>query len=192
MDKVWATNKKNGAFLHLHAPYTPVMENYLAERKCVNFFIKRDPRDQIVSLLNHYKYIQLNDKALEVLPSDEEKLLYMIQKKSRAYAAHFMGWLHSPVCCVLDFNKLMGEHGGSATDADAMQEMRKIANALQLDLPDSYLLEVYKRNFGKGWSFFKGKTATWKEYFNADHIAVIKNEIGDLLIELGYEKDLNW
>lgn len=192
MDLVWETNKKKGTFLHLHAPYSPTMEIYLAEQNCINFFIKRDPRDQIVSLLNHYKNIHFNDREVELIPTDDERLLYMIKKESRAHTIHYMNWLNSPLCCILDFEKLMGSHGGTATQEDALKEMRKIAAALQLDLSDRDLQNVYKKHFGKGWNFFKGIVGTWKEYFNEEHKALIKEEIGDLLIQLGYEKNLNW
>jgi len=103
-----------------------------------------------------------------------------------------MNWLSSPVCCVLDFNKLMGEHGGACTNADAMKEMKKIAKALQLNVSEAYLKTVYQKSFGVGWSFFKGKVGVWREYFNDEHKVAVKEEIGDLLIQLGYEKDLDW
>jgi hypothetical protein len=93
---------------------------------------------------------------------------------------------------VLEFEKLMGEHGGAATHADAIAEMRKIATALELNVPDSYLEEVYNRNFGKGTAFFRGKVGSWKDYFNDRHKKAVKKEIGDLLIQLGYEKDDHW
>ena len=180
------------AFLHTHPYYSHELESCLAENKHVNFFVKRDPRDIIVSLLNHYKYINFNDKFVEQITTDDERLLYMISYMLRNLTLGYMGWLNSPVCCVLDFNMLMGSHGGAATDADALIELRKIAYALRLDLPDSYLVNVYKKHFGSGYSFFKGKTSSWKNYFNSEHVAATKEVIGDLLVELGYEKDLNW
>ncbi len=183
---------KKGTFLHLHAPFSPVIENYLLERNCINFFVKRDPRDQIVSLLNHYRHIHLTDKNLESIASDEDRLLLMILKNLRRRTKNFMGWLTSPACSVLDFNKLMGAHGGAATDADALGEMRKIAATLGLTISDAKLETVYRACFGHGWSFFRGKVGSWKEYFNETHKAAVKEEIGDLLIELGYEKNINW
>lgn len=192
MDLVWQTNKGKGSFLHLHAPFSQTMENYLANEGYINFFVKRDPRDQIVSLLNHYKHINYNDKEVELLPSDDEKLLYLIKKYSKAHTTHYMGWLSSPVCCVLEFEKLMGSHGGTATDADALLQMRAIASALRLDLSDEYLSTVYRKSFGTGWSFFSGTVGSWKRYFNDEHKALVKQEIGDLLIQLDYEKNYEW
>src|SRR5581483_9665851 len=98
----------------------------------------------------------------------------------------------SPTACVLDFAKLMGAHGGAATDSDALGEMRKIASALHLDISDATLQAAYVASFGHGWSFFRGKVGTWKEVFKEEHKIAVKEEIGDLLIELGYEKDLHW
>jgi hypothetical protein len=192
MDEVWEANSKKGTFLHLHAPYTVAMESYLRTKNCINFFIKRDPRDQIISLLNHYKYIHCNDKEAGLIASDDERLLYMIRKDLRLHTLHYMGWISSPVCCVLDFSKLMGSHGGVAGDFDALKEMRKIAQALKLPLPNRELKEVYQKHFGKGWNFFKGKVGVWQEYCSQEHKVAMKQEIGDLLIELGYEKNLDW
>jgi hypothetical protein len=86
----------------------------------------------------------------------------------------------------------MGAHGKAATDADALEEMRKIATTLKMDLSDAYLERLYKKHLGKGWSFFKGKVGSWRDYFKEEHKAAVKEEVGDLLIELGYEKDYNW
>ena len=192
MDHIWKINKQQGTFLHVHPPYSVVLEEYLAKRHCINFFVKRDPRDQIVSLLNHYKNIHFNDQSIKQISSDDERLVCMIKKQLRKQTLCFMGWLDSPVCCVLDFSRLMGSHGGAATDEDAIGEMRKIANALGMNCTNAYLKRVYEKSFGSGRFFFKGKVGSWKEYFNEEHKAVVKEEIGDLLIELGYENDYNW
>ena len=192
LNSVWESNQKQGSFLHLHAPYSAAIEAHLIEKKCVSFFIKRDPRDQIVSLLNHYKHINWNDKAVELIPTDDERLLYMIEGQLRACTLSFMGWLTSPVCCVLDFRKLVGKFGGAATEAEAIEELRKVATILRLTISDNHLRRVYKKHLGTGWNFFKGKVGSWRDYFNEAHKAAAKREIGDLLIELGYEKDYDW
>ena len=40
--------------------------------------------------------------------------------------------------------------------------------------------------------FRKGKAGDWANHFTEDHKAYFKDKFGDLLIQLGYEKDLNW
>lgn len=192
MERVWNETKRKRAFLHLHAPYSLTMENYLTEKKYINFFVKRDPRDQVVSLMNHYKYVDKNNKSLNDLPSDEEKLLFLIQTRLKNTVLSFKGWMQSPLCCVLDFHKLMGSHGGDATDREALEELKKIAKALSIQLTDVHLLILYKKHFGKGWNFFRGKVGAWRDYFNEEHKTATKKEIGHLLIELGYEADDQW
>lgn len=192
MDLVWQECENKNAFLHLHPPYSITLERYLAEKGAITFFVGRDPRDQIISLLNHYKNIDFIDKHVEKISSDEERLLFMIQHRMRHFTLSFKDWTKSPLCCVLDFSKLMGSHGGAATDADAIGELRKIANALQQDLSDESLEQIYQKYFGHGWSFFKGKVGAWKDYFTEPLKDATKKAVGDLLIELGYEKDYNW
>ena len=38
----------------------------------------------------------------------------------------------------------------------------------------------------------KGKKGGWKNFFQEEHKQAFKKIAGDLLIELGYETDLNW
>jgi DNA gyrase/topoisomerase IV subunit B len=38
----------------------------------------------------------------------------------------------------------------------------------------------------------KGVSGDWKNYFNEEAKDIFKRHAGDLLIKLGYEKDLNW
>lgn len=192
VEEIWETNAKQESFLHFHTHYTKEMESYLIKKKAIVFFVKRDPRDQIISLLNHYKKIKFLDQEVEKISSDSERLMYMIRKKMRDSTRAFKGWLSSPICCVLDFNKLMGSHGGAATNEEAYSEMYKIASALDLNLSDEELQKVYTKNFGKGRAFFSGKVGSWRDNFSEQHKIAVKEEIGDLLIELGFEKDLNW
>lgn len=37
-----------------------------------------------------------------------------------------------------------------------------------------------------------GKPSKWREYFEPNHKALFKEKFGNILVELGYEKDMNW
>jgi len=50
--------------------------------------------------------------------------------------------------------------------------------------------KILPRGFSS--NFRSGKVAGWKEELSASHIKTCKELMGDALIELGYEKDLNW
>jgi len=192
MEEVWQVNCEKGTFLHLHAPYTQAMEAYLLQKGCLNVFIKRDPRDQIISLLNHYKFIRCNDEEIGQIAEDDQKLAALIKKHLKEHTIHYMNWTRSPACITLDFEKLMGAHGGFAEDEEAIDELKKMADALEMKLPREQLKILYQAHFGHGYSFFKGKVGAWREYLSEEHKTLVKEEIGDLLITLGYEQDLNW
>jgi hypothetical protein len=40
--------------------------------------------------------------------------------------------------------------------------------------------------------FRKGVAGDWHNYFKPEHVAKFKELLGDRLIDLGYEKDLEW
>jgi hypothetical protein len=44
----------------------------------------------------------------------------------------------------------------------------------------------------KTQTFHKGKIGSWRTHFNNRHKEAFKRVAGDLLIELGYEQNLNW
>lgn len=101
------TNHNQGTFLHFHTPYTAEMENFLVKKNTIVFFVKRDPRDQIVSLLNHYEKFNFINKTVEKIPTDDERLLYMIRDMMRHQLLAYQRWLTSPICCVLNFNDFL-------------------------------------------------------------------------------------
>lgn len=60
-----------------------------------------------------------------------------------------------------------------------------------------YGLEVVERNSLKNKSkkdkhIRSGKPGEWKTYFKPEHKKLFKKNLGELLIELGYEKNFNW
>lgn len=193
MDTLWRLTGKSNQFLACHAPYTNTMDEYMHLRGATIFFIARDPRDQIISLLNHYKKHGFQGhNSIEQMPTDEERLLVMIKTMLRSNLINYMGWSHSSSVCVLSFEKLMGAYGGRYSFSEALGEMQKITNALELNVSDKELDHIYRSCFGKSRTFFRGKVGVWQEIFTQEHKLAIKEEIGDLLIKLGYENDLNW
>ena len=186
-------------FLATHAPYTPEMESILLKRNCIVFYVIRDPRDYVISLINHR-----GASGADVIVDRWFKELNMSQKirhtivgtawynSTRTVCDKFMPWRNSPVCCVLRFEKLVGPHGGSCTKEEQIAELRKIANALNLKVTDKYLLRIFNESFGTGSTFRTGTTGNWKKYFSEEDKTLFKQLLGDVLIELGYEKDYNW
>ncbi len=95
-------------------------------------------------------------------------------------------------CRILSFEKLIGPSGGCCTEEEHLAELRKIARFLELEISDEKLLEVFSSVYGTGPTFRRAKTSVWRESFNEKIKDVFKKNVGDLLIELGYEESDEW
>lgn len=194
--------QNQGDFLVTHAPYSIALENTLKERNGLVFFLIRDPRDWIISVIKHPPISgvdifgqPIGDTSFVNLSFDD-KISFILTGTSAYYSAFeiltkFLPWMNSPVCCTLRFEALLGPRGGH-TQQEQLIELRKITKALQLEVCDEILLTAFEDSFGTGGMFLKGKAGTWKNHFKPDHKIAFKNLLGGLLIELGYEKDNNW
>jgi len=199
LDKIHNSN----AFLVTHAPYSEEMESVINKRNGIVFFLIRDPRDWVISVIKHPPISgvdiyggPIGDHTFQSLDMSQ-KINTVIDGTPFYYSGRevfnkFLPWLNSSTCCVLRFEALLGPKGGSYSENDQIVELRKIANALHLDVTDKQLLEAFDASFGKGIIFTKGKAGTWKEYFSQENKNNFKQHLGDILIELGYEKDYNW
>lgn len=194
---------ENENFFVTHASFSIEMEKILKERNYVVFFLIRDPRDWIISVLNHTggSGVDLygnphNEKHFAALATND-KIEYVIRGTGIYYSAleafeKFIPWISSPICCPILFEKLLGPKGGLFSEKEQIAELRKIADALHLNISDQKLLENFNESFGEEGSFFKGKPGVWKDYFDEDLKDLFKEYFGSLLIELGYEKDSEW
>ena len=85
----------------------------------------------------------------------------------------------------------------------------KVLDFYEIKMSDKNILKIIEQSKGKGtmkenmnaaqilpWghssNFRSGKIGNWKSEFSDTHINRCKNLMGEILIELGYEKDLNW
>lgn len=190
-------------FLVTHAPFSLEMEAVLKERNSLVFFLIRDPRDWVISVIKHPPISgvdiyggPLGDPYFLSLDTNQ-KIDYIIQGTPWYYSVSevydkFLPWMNSPICCALRFEALLGSQGGAYSEKEQMAELRKIANALHLEVSDEELLKAFHASFGKGAIFSKGKSGVWKEYFTEEHKELFKQLFGDILIKLGYEQDYHW
>lgn len=195
--------KENNDFLVTHAPFSEEIESNLMQRNCIVFFLIRDPRDWVISVIRHPPISgvdifggPIGDRRFLSLDVNQ-KIDYIINGTSEYYSISevydkFLSWRESPICCSLCYEALLGTRGGIYSEKEQMVELRKIANALQLDISDEMLLEAFEKSFGVGTVFSKGKASSWKEYFKEEHKKAFKEKFGNVLIELGYENDYNW
>lgn len=193
---------KNSFFV-THAPYSEEMENLLKERNAVVFFLYRDPRDWVISVINHPPISgvdlyggPIGDKYFTTLNKDQ-KVNFIVRGTQQYYSAYeafskFLPWMNSSVCCPIRFEALLGPKGGRYSEEAQLAELRKIAKALNLNTSDEALLDAANSSYGKGIVFSKGKAGTWKEHFNEKNKNLFKKDFADILIDLGYEKNYTW
>lgn len=170
-------------------------------------FIYRDPRDQIVSSAFFFKDYLKNPKAVAMemhnLITDFmydsclwwDYVVFMghdrpENKNINSFYRAQLGWLKSPQVYCTSFEKLVGPRGGGFLELQ-LREIRNIANHLGIRVTDEQIRYIADQLFGR-FTFREGKIGAWRDHFSNDHRALFKALTGNLVIELGYEKDLAW
>lgn len=181
--------------------------NFISTKKPKCIFIYRDPRDQVVSFAYHIKKnggipeadMPL-DKLISLLITDNQFLQtyggfeahYMNNIKTIAdYYALFLPWKNNLDVYTTTFEKLVGPLGGGRIQ-DQLYEISIIAQYLDIPISYSEIISIKETLFGDTFTFRSGKIGAWKQHFTHEHIAAFKEVAGQLLINLGYEKDLIW
>jgi len=183
------------------------------------FFIYRDPRDQLISLIYHAKKrvesYENNPKLFETIKSfleyknlSLEEIIPKLINEGSSYYDHYgiidkptMGilefynsylpWKNIDNVCTVKFENLIGSQGGG-NDNLQKNEIQKIANHLKINLNENEIKQIATNLFGNTNTFRQGKINSWKNYFKQQDKESFKKNAGNLLINLGYEKDLNW
>lgn len=174
-------------------------------------FIYRDPRDQVVSLA-HFMRHHFNTWVASKLPLNEiisrlivdySTIYYTEGKdswndpvlKTIGGVANFynlyLPWFEYPDIYITTFEKLVGTKGGGS-DEIQFQEIVNIANFLELELTPDILKEIQINLFGQSTTFREGCIGGWQKHFTQHDKETLKETAGQLLIDLGYEPDLNW
>lgn len=185
-----------------HCLYSPQFDELLREQGMRTVCILRDPRDTAVS---HMRYLQERPRhpafgEYVALKDDRERLMYSIrggrlgdnvmQSLDERYRS-FTGWGREGGAAVVKFEELVGPEGGGDEHAqrDAAQ---RVADHLGITLDERKLKDVCGQLFGRGRTFRKGRAGGWREELTEEHREAVKEVAGPLLIELGYEADLDW
>jgi sulfotransferase 6B1 len=194
----------NKKFCYAHIKYSSEYAQKIKNKNCKTFFIYRDPRDQIVStafynydrpdLWPHWQKLKLSELITELIIDGKSMYNgfppYDVTGINEFYRA-YMGWLKLPWVYSIKFEDLVGSSGGS-TQEEQYKKIQEIAHHLSLKLPSATIPEIAQALFGNSATFREGKIGAWKKYFTEEHKALFKSQAGQLLIDLGYEKDLNW
>jgi hypothetical protein len=213
-----ATGKQAGplealSFLSHRRPLDVVSVHFLAWPEAIRelqrprylpFFIYRDPRDVVVS---HAFYVTgqakdhvHHDYYAHVLTNFDERLLTSILGRPELQDIDFpdigrrfepyMAWTRTEGVLALRFEDII-EDRDTALGRVADHFLNRVSTVAA---SRPVLIHRIEASIApeRSRTFRSGKTGEWRKYFNDEHKAAFKQVAGGMLIELGYERDLNW
>ena len=205
-------------YIIAHLVYKKEYEEILSTKSFKVVFIIRDPRDQLISRIEYiYKYplaypglqsLSFDDLLLGLIGANAlpeqtfndlftSHISYPHKPEHKAisnifyFYSAFLPWSKSPICYTTSFEKLVGVHGGG-DKAIQINELKRIAQHLGENVSQEHIEFVANNLFGGSSTFREGKIGAWKSRFTDEHKKAFKEIAGQLLIDLGYEKDFNW
>jgi hypothetical protein len=193
---------------HLHAE--PEIVAFLSGERFASIFLLRDPRDVVVSHAHylssmaashiHHKYFAQELSSMDerirtsitgrgYADSPEERQQFALPDISQRFRP-YIDWLNVPGILVLHFEDLIRN-----IDRSTQQILNhSLQRGFQLHCSHEVALSriIQSLNPERSPTFRKGSSGEWKNVFSHKNKELFKTIGGDLLIDLGYEKDLNW
>ncbi|MEK6222296.1 MAG: sulfotransferase domain-containing protein [Chloroflexota bacterium] len=187
---------------HLHSD--PEIVSALCQPGVAPFFIYRDPRDVVVS---HVFYVTNIETAhihhayyANELKNFDERLTASILGRPELQEIPFPGikkrfdpyldWLARPEVLSLRFEDFIADKEKTLGVILDHAIMRGFAYKGNRQSAIQILAQAIDPK--KSPTFRSGKVGSWREYFKPTHAALFKEQAGELLIKLGYEKSLDW
>ncbi len=198
------TMLENGKFAMGHIPYSEDLSNLLSKMQIKTFLILRDPRDVVVShaffvstrpyntCYELYRHLSPHEQIMASIVGineDEGFGIKLLNIKERIEA--LLPWMSNDNNCTVLFEKLVGPQGSGSLDLQ-IQELKKISLHLGFEKSSQEIENLTSNIFGETESFRKGTIGDWKTFMTEEHKDVCKDLIGQILIDLGYEKDFKW
>jgi len=189
-----ARTVRPGQYFSSHILWDEEAHDYFENAAFKTFFVTRDPRDVLVSsyhyvmgLRRHYLHdymVSLKD------PVDRYKfMLYArdeapVKWSQRDLLENYVPWIAKPFVCHVKFEDLVGERGGGS---EAVREatLERVFDVLGKD-PGEEL--VRNRKLMKlNPTLRRGKIGSWKDELPSEIEKLTMDEIGDIVVGLGYE-----
>jgi sulfotransferase 6B1 len=195
-----------GHYMTGHFPAVPGLPELLDDLGYARVLMVRDPRDVVVSGQHYVTSLRSHDlhrRYTQVLTTPDRRLMASIvgfpaDEHSRglepigARLQRYLAWRDDPRSLVVRFEDLIGPAGGGSAETQRATVVR-IARHVGRELSPDRLGRVAGRVWSDRSSTFRsGRTGGWREHFTDEHRRAFKTIAGQLLIDLGYESDLDW
>lgn len=116
---------------------------------------------------------------------------------ARYWSDHVTGWLVDPSIHVVQFESMRSEYATAVAGLGAALGLTRNSRpirSIKMDTPR--FLRAVKRALGLQSSSAilpgSGQTGGWRTHFSTPDIELFKREAGQTLIDLGYERDMDW
>jgi len=193
----------SGELVRGHLFFKKNYAQLLSDKEVIHFFIYRDLRDVIVSETLYLTYMNkwhhLHNYFAKQLSTDEERITASITgiKSTKFYYPdirtrweNYSGWLKENQVFSVKYEDLISDR--KEIHIREMIEFYKSESNLDFDV-DLQLEKCLKAiNPEKSHTFRKGGSGNWKNHFSKEHVDLVKDYVGDILIELKYEENLDW
>lgn len=164
-------------------------------------FIYRDPRDQVVSAAYYFKQkgfgrgLTIAQMMTTLIPDSCYwwRLIDLPTEKGTVgdFFDFMLEWVGLDFVYATSFEKIVGPQGGGDRTVQ-IEEIKSIAQFCGYVVTDEEVNAIADSIWGSSHTFRQGKIGSWKNEFTPDLKNIFKNVAGQLLIDLGYEKDFNW
>lgn len=187
-----------------HLFYSPIIENALHSVRAIHYFIYRDIRDVVISDAYYLRYMNRwhrLSRFFRSCHSDEEAIMLSIRgisEKNFKYDfpniterfKRYQPWINNNDVYAIKYENLIGE----ARDIELKNIINFYNTQKSMSLDVNEMLDKMKKNIQpeKSHTFRKGESGSWKKVMTNEHIDLIKEISGQLLIDLGYENTINW
>ncbi|OQY35937.1 MAG: hypothetical protein B6I38_00830 [Anaerolineaceae bacterium 4572_5.1] len=193
-----------GEVIPAHLFYQSDHERLLSEKNCVHFFIYRDPRDVVVSEAHYlakmnrwhrmHPYFKslnnLNEQiSMSILGVNQSHFPYDYPDVAKRFS-RYNKWFQSSKVFTIRYEDLI-----SPGRRKFLREMVIFyAERSSVNVEIESVVAAMERNITpeKSHTFRQGGAGAWKTAFTDDHKLQMKQVAGNLLIELGYERDKYW
>jgi len=178
--------------------YNPDNIELMMQHNFRPIYMMRDPRDQTVSRAHWIRGHEHDHYPAQMLDCPvADTISYLIANQfdnvvdTDTNYRKLIGWVQHPFVYRTSFEALVGSKGGGSNTLQ-IREADNIARHLGIRYPRRNRLKAAKELFGQSFTFYKGKIGAWKTEFTDQHKDLFKQTTGQLLIDLGYEKDNDW
>jgi len=176
----------------------------LALRNTVNYFVYRDPRAVVISEAHYLREMNRWHRLAKYFrraASIEDAITLsitgfnppepgIVYPDIAARFGRYQGWLHHEDCLAIRYEDLVSEARAHVIQQMAELYARHCDGSIDIDACVRAMTAAIAPE--KSHTFRSGKKSGWRKEFTAEHRRLFDEVAGDLLIELGYERDHSW